>query len=52
MMITSSGPAPDNRAWKRIYDSRYEQFYWNIIGTSHVQWEPPWQGWGISDSDA
>ena len=44
--------APDNRVWKRIYDPQYEQFYWNIIGTSHVQWEPPWQSWGTSDSDA
>ena len=43
--------SPDNRVWKRIYDPHYDRFYWNIVGTAHVQWEPPWQGWGSSDSD-
>ena len=44
--------APDNRVWKRIYDPHYDRLYWNIVGTAHVQWEAPWQGWGSSDSDA
>ena len=34
---------PAGGRWQRFFDPEYGRYYWNLVGSSHSQWHPPWE---------